>query len=73
MQEFFKAFIAFVEVIFCITGLKPVENVAEYSNTVYVPQEITSPMAIVENGKSDFVIVTNDNPDATIITASKEM
>ena len=28
MQEFFKAFIAFVEVILCITGLRPVENVA---------------------------------------------
>lgn len=73
MQEFFKAFIAFVEVILCITGLRPVENVANYSNTKYVPQEVTSPMAIVENGKSDFVIVTNDNPDATIVTASKEM
>ena len=73
MQEFFKAFIAFVEVILCITGLRPVENVANYSNTKYVPQEVTSPMAIVENGKSDFVIVTSDNPDATIITASKEM
>ncbi len=73
MQEFFKAFIALVEVILCITGLRPVENVANYSNAKYVPQEITSPMAIVENGKSDFVIVTNDNPDATIITASKEM
>lgn len=73
MQEFFKAFIAFVEVILCITGLRPVENVAEYSNTVYVPQEVASPMAIVENGKSGFVIVTNDNPDATIITASKEI
>lgn len=73
MQEFFKAFIAFVEVILCITGLRPVENVANYSNTKYVPQEVASPMAIVENGKSDFVIVTNDNPDATIITASKEM
>ena len=73
MQEFFKAFIAFVEVILCITGLCPVENVANYSNTKYVPQEVTSPMAIVENGKSDFVIVTSDNPDATIITASKEM
>ncbi len=73
MQEFLKAFIAFVEVILCITGLRPVENVANYSNTKYVPQEVTSPMAIVENGKSDFVIVTSDNPDATIITASKEM
>ena len=47
MQEFFKAFIAFVEVILCITGLRPVENVANYSNTKYVPQEVTSPMAIV--------------------------
>ena len=73
MQEFFKAFIAFVEVILCITGLRPVENVANYSNAKYAPQEVTSPMAIVENGKSDFVIVTNDNPDATIVTASKEM
>ena len=73
MQEFFKAFIAFVEVILCITGLRPVENVANYSNTKYVPQEVASPMTIVENGKSDFVIVTNDNPDATIITASKEI
>lgn len=73
MQEFFKAFIAFMEVILCITGLRPVENVANYSNTKYVPQEVTSPMAIVENGKSDFVIVTSENPDATIITASKEM
>ncbi len=73
MQEFFKAFIAFVEVILCITGLRPVENVANYSNTKYVPQEVASPMAIVENGKSNFVIVTNDNPDATTVTASKEM
>ena len=73
MQEFFKAFVAFVEVILCITGLRPVENVADYSNTTYVPQEVTSPMVIVENGKSDFVIVTNENPDSTIVTASKEM
>ncbi|MBR2876006.1 MAG: DUF4838 domain-containing protein [Clostridia bacterium] len=73
MQEFFKAFIAFMEVIFCITGITPVDAIADYGGEKYIPQEIVSPMNITEKGKSDFVIVTGDNPDETTTTASEEM
>ena len=73
MSAFLKASIAFIEVILYITGVFTADTTINYGGNEYVAQEISTPMAIVENGTSDFVIVTEENPDATTKTAIKEL
>lgn len=73
MLGYLKAFISFIEVILFITGLAPVDFTVNYGGEAYTPVEITSPMYIVDDGFSDYVIVTPDNPDECIVTAVTEM
>ena len=73
MSAFFKATVAFIEVILYITGVFTVDTTINYGGNEYVAQEISQLMTIVENGASDFVIVTKENPDATTKTAVKEL
>lgn len=73
MSAFFKASIAFIEVILYITGVFTADTTINYGGNEYVAQEISTPMAVVENGASDFVIVTEENPDETTKTAVKEL
>ena len=73
MSAFLKASIAFIEVILYITGVFTADTTINYGGNEYVAQEVSEPMAIVENGTSNFVIVTEENPDATTKTAVKEL
>ncbi|MBO5462880.1 MAG: DUF4838 domain-containing protein [Clostridia bacterium] len=73
MSEFFKAVVAFLEVILYITGVFTADTTIDYGGDTYVPQEISAPMYIVDDGVSDFVIVTTENPDATTKTAVNEL
>lgn len=73
MSEFFKAVVAFFEVILYITGVFTADTTINYGGDTYVPQEISAPMYIVDDGVSDFVIVTAENPDATTKTAVNEL
>ena len=73
MSEFFKAVVAFLEVILYITGVFTADTTIDYGGDTYVPQEISAPMYIVDDGVSDFVIVTAENPDATTKTAVNEL
>lgn len=68
-----KAVIGFIEVfILSFVNLPFAVNVS-YTNGEYVAPEVTTPMYIVEDGESDFVIVTSDSPDECILTAVAEM
>ena len=73
MSEFLKAAVAFFEVILYITGVFTADTTINYGGDTYVPQEISAPMYIVDDGVSDFVIVTEENPDATTKTAVNEL
>ena len=73
MSAFLKATVAFIEVILYITGVFTADTTINYGGNEYVAQKISAPMEIVENGASDFVIVTEENPDATTKTAVNEL
>lgn len=73
MTQFLKTTVAFLEVILYITGFFTADTTINYGGNEYIAQEISEPMAIVENGISDFVIVTEENPDTTTKTAVKEL
>lgn len=73
MSEFLKAAVAFFEVILYLTGVFTADTTINYGGDTYVPQEISAPMYIVDDGVSDFVIVTEENPDATTKTAVNEL
>ena len=60
MSAFFKATVAFIEVILYITGVFTADTTINYGGNEYVAQEVSEWMAIVENGASDFVIVTEE-------------
>ena len=68
-----KSIIALIEVILFAVGLIPVSNEIDYGGTPYQPPAITTHMYIVEDGKSDFSIVTPENPDDCILTAADEL
>lgn len=69
----FKAILSFVEVLLFVIGIIPVSSNIDYGGSEYQPPQIISPMYIVQNGETDFVIVTEDEPDECILTAVDEM
>ncbi len=68
-----KAIIGFIEVVLLSFFAIPIGGDVSYSSTTYVPPTVTTPMYIVEDGESDFVIVTSDSPDECILTAVSEL
>ena len=68
-----RGIIAFLEVIMYITGIFSVDVNVNCSADTFTPPEITAPMQIVDDGATDFVIVTEEKPDVTIKTAVKEL
>ncbi len=69
----FKAVLSFIQVLLFIVGVIPVDTNISYSNTEYRPPQINTPMYIVQDGKSEFVIVTADETDECILTAVSEL
>lgn len=68
-----KAIIGFIEVVLLSFFAIPIGGDVSYSSTTYVPPTVTKPMYIVEDGESDFVIVTSDSPDECTLTAVGEL
>ncbi len=73
MASTFKGIIAFIEVLLYIIGILPVNTNINYGGTPYSSPEINSPMYIVQEGKSDFVITTPESPSDCIMTAVTEL
>ncbi len=68
-----KAVLALIQVILCILGVIPVCTDIDYGGTEYVAPQINEAMYIVQDGVSDFTIVTADDVDECIMTAVDEL
>ena len=68
-----KAVFALFQIIFIAAGIIPFDRSVNYGGTPYEAPVVTTPMAVVENGESDFVIVTPCEPDECITTAATEL
>ncbi|MBR4049715.1 MAG: DUF4838 domain-containing protein [Clostridia bacterium] len=74
MLAYIKGFFYFIEVLLLVIGVIPVStDSVDYGGGEYSAPEINTPMYIVEDGETDFVIVTADDADACIMTAVKEL
>ncbi|MBO5396358.1 MAG: DUF4838 domain-containing protein [Clostridia bacterium] len=73
MAATLKALISFMEVFFLSIGLVPVDMTVNYGGEEYVAHEVNTPLYIVEDGESDYYIVTADNHDECIDTAAEEL
>lgn len=73
MFEYIKAIFCVIEVLFLSMGLIPVDKNIDYGGGVYTPPSVTTEMVIVDNGVSEYYIVTAENPDECIVTATKEL
>ncbi len=73
MFAYIKGLIAFFQVIFCIVGLIPVGSSVDYGGGEYQEPQVKTPMYIVENGKSEYSIVIDENADECILTAANEL
>lgn len=74
MLYYIKAAISFVQVLLFVFGVIPVSiSDIDYGGGTYQAPQINTPMTIVENGETDFVIVTEDTPDECILTAVDEL
>ncbi len=61
-----------MEVFLLSIGLMPVDMAVNYGGEKYVAPEVTEPVYIVENGESDYFIVTPDSHGECIDTAAEE-
>ena len=73
VTQYIKAIIALFEVVLFSCGVFPAETVIDYGGGTYAAPVINTEMFLVDDGESDFVIVTEENPDECIVTASKEL
>lgn len=73
MLEYIKALFCVIEVLFLSMGIIPVDKNIDYGGGVYTPPSVTTEMVIVDNGVSEYYIVTAENPDECIVTATKEL
>ena len=69
----FKAILSFIEVLLFVIGIIPANTDISYGKGGYTPPQVTTPMYIAQNGETDFVIVTENEPDECILTAVREM
>ena len=70
MKRFLGGVLALLQVILCSIGFTPVDQNVDYGGTPYEPPQITTPMTIVQNGRSDFAVVIPDGADAAVRTAA---
>lgn len=68
-----KAVISFIEIIFFILGVFPVSTEIDYGGGKYEAPAVVTPMTLVDGGETEFVIVTEENPDECILTAVEEL
>ena len=55
-----KGIVALIEIILVAAGLIPVSTEINYGGNEYTAPSVTNPMYIVENGNSDYFIVTEN-------------
>lgn len=72
-MKFLKAVVSFIQVLLYVIGIIPVSSEISYGGTEYTSPEINTPMYIVEDGESDFVVVTEEEPSECILTAVDEL
>ncbi|MBP3330784.1 MAG: DUF4838 domain-containing protein [Clostridia bacterium] len=72
-MQYIKAIFCLIEVLFYSIGIFPADMNISYGGEKHVAPEIKTEMFIVKDGKSDFAIVTEDNPDECIVTATEEL
>ncbi|MBQ7957873.1 MAG: DUF4838 domain-containing protein [Clostridia bacterium] len=72
-MQYIKAIFCLIEVLFYSIGIFPADMNISYGGDKYVAPEIKTEMYLVKDGKSDFVIVTEENPDECIVTATEEL
>lgn len=72
-MEIFRAIISFIQVFLISAGFIPVDKSIDYGGEKYVAPQIVNPLYIVEDGESDYYIVTENDPDQCIITATQEL
>lgn len=70
---YLKACLSFVQVLLFVFGIIPVSSEIDYGGGTYQAPQINTPMSIVTNGETDFVILTEDAPDECILTAVDEL
>ena len=73
MLGYIKGIAAFIEVLLFIIGIIPVNTDINYGGKKHEPIRIENPMYIVENGETEFSIVTADGADECIMTAADEL
>ena len=73
MAATLKALLTFMQVFLLSIGFLPIDTAVNYGGDKYVAPEINTPMYIVDDGASEYYIVTADNHDACIDTAVKEL
>lgn len=73
-MSYIKAVLSFIQVLLLVAGIIPVSTGSvSYSSTEYEAPVISTPMYLVKDSESDFVIVTQNEPDECIQTASEEL
>ncbi len=72
-MQYIKAIFCLFEVLFYSIGIFSADTTINYGGEKYAAPEIKTEMFIVKDGESDFVIVTEENPDECIITATEEL
>ena len=72
-MQIFSAFLAFMQVFLCSIGVIPVNTQINYGGDKYTSPEVSSPVYIVDDGESDYVIAVADGADECIFTAADEM
>ncbi len=72
-MEILKALISFMQVFLLSAGFLPVDMTVNYGGDTYAAPEVTSPLYIVEDGETDYYILTSDSHDECIDTAADEL
>ncbi|MDR1630461.1 MAG: DUF4838 domain-containing protein [Oscillospiraceae bacterium] len=74
IKAWFLAVFAVLQNFFIMVGVLPMGTPhVEYGGTPYEAQVIAEPMAIVENGGSDYKIVVSESASASEVTAANEL
>lgn len=71
--RFFCAMLAFFQVVAISAGLKPYDKTVNYGGTPYVEPVITQYLTLIENGSSNYTIITGENASPAEKTAATEL
>ena len=72
-MKLLKGILSLIQIIAFSVGLFPVKVNVQYGGLPYAPPEITTPLTIAENGRTDYVIVLPEPHSACIDTAAREL